>query len=162
MDAATPRVIRIGKVSVGLIGLDNALNSIARQQVDEQEAVHFPFAEISRDNYIPSGSEEKYRQALLEVYRRHCGAEAQEDTALVIRIFGTGCVSCNSLQTLVLDILDRLQLAADIEQIYDPDEIGRSGITMTPALMINGTVKSTGRQPLPIQVEQWIREAAGV
>ncbi|MCI5224688.1 MAG: thioredoxin family protein, partial [Candidatus Electrothrix sp. AR4] len=76
---------------------------------------------------------------------------------LVIRIFGTGCVSCNSLQILVIEILDRLKLAADIEQIHDPDEIGRAGITMTPALMINGKVKSTGLLPTPAQVEQWIR-----
>ncbi|MCI5226829.1 MAG: thioredoxin family protein, partial [Candidatus Electrothrix sp. AX2] len=42
--------------------------------------------------------------------------------------------------------------------IYDPDEIGRAGVTRTPALMINGTIKSAGLMPTPAQVEQWIQE----
>ncbi|MCI5142540.1 MAG: thioredoxin family protein, partial [Candidatus Electrothrix sp. ATG1] len=143
MDAATQRFIRIGTANIGLIGLDIALNSIAQQEVSETEAVDFLFTEISRQNYIPPGNTEKYKQALLTAFRKHCNI-ATEEQGLVIRIFGTGCVSCNSLQILVIEILDRLQLAADIEQIHDPDEIGRAGITMTPALMINSSVKSTG------------------
>jgi hypothetical protein len=157
MDAATQRFIRIGTASIGLIGLDIALNTIARQEVSETEAVDFLFAEISRQNYIPPGNQEKYKQALLTAYRKHCNIATEED-GMVIRIFGTGCVSCNSLQTLVIEILDRLKLAADIEQIHDPDEIGRAGVTMTPALMINGILKSTGLIPTPVQIEQWIQE----
>jgi hypothetical protein len=161
MDAATQRIIRIGKASIGLVGLDTALNTIARQQaeaqVEEQRAVDFLFQEISRQNYIPPGNKEKYKQALLAAYRKHCDIETEEE-GLVIRIFGTGCVSCNSLQVLVIEILDKMKLAADIEQIHDPDEIGRAGVTMTPALMINDTVKIAGLLPTPAQVEQWIRE----
>lgn len=157
MDAATRRCIRIGTSSIGLIGLDIALNSIARQEVNEIEAVDFLFAEISRQNYIPPGNTEKYKQALLAAYRKHCDMAGEEE-GLIIRIFGSGCVSCNSLQSLLIEILDRLKLAADIEQIHDPDEIGRAGITTTPALMINGSVKSAGLMPTPAQVEQWIQE----
>ncbi len=160
MDAATSQFIRIGNASIGLIGLDIALNRLAKRQADEQEAVDFLFQEISRQNYIPPGNKKKYRQALLVAYRKHCDPEYQEDIGLTIRIFGTGCVSCNSLQTLVIEILDRLKLAADIEQIHDPDEIGRAGVIMTPALMINGKIRSAGKIPTPAQVEQWIRDAA--
>ncbi|MCW5212101.1 thioredoxin family protein, partial [Desulfobulbus sp. TB] len=155
MEAATQRFIRINTTSIGLIGLDIALNTIAQQEVSESEAVDFLFAEISRQNYIPPGNTEKYRDALLTAYRKHCSL-ATEEEGLVIRIFGTGCVSCNSLQTLVIELLDHLKLAADIEQIYDPDEIGRAGVINTPALMINGTIKSAGLMPTPAQVEQWI------
>ena len=156
-DAATQRFIRIGTSSIGLIGLDIALNTVARQELNETEAVDFLFTEISRRNYIPPGNTEKYKQALLTAYRKHCNIMTEEE-GLVIRIFGTGCVTCNSLQARVIAILDRLQLAADIEQIHDPDEIGRAGITMTPALMLNGTVKSAGLMPTPAQIEQWIQE----
>lgn len=158
MDAATSRFIRIGKANIGLIGLDTALNIIAQQQVEEQEAVDFLFEQISAKNYIPPGNKEKYCQALLIAYRKHCNPEQEEDKELIIRIFGSGCVSCNGLQSLLIELLDRMGLAADLEQIHDPDEIGRAGIIMTPALMINGKVKSSGRLPTPAQVEQWIRE----
>ncbi len=157
MDAATQRFIRIGTVNIGLIGLDIALNTIAQQEVSEPEAVAFLFHEIKRQNYIPPGNTEKYKEALLAAYRKHCNIAIEEE-GLVIRIFGTGCVSCNRLQTIVIEILDRLKLAADIEQIYDPDEIGRAGVITTPALMINGTLKSFGLMPTPAQVEQWIKE----
>jgi hypothetical protein len=159
MDAATQRFIRIGTANIGLIGLDIALNTIGQQEMSETEAVDFLFAEISRQNYIPPGNTEKYKEALLTAYRKHCN-RATEEEGLVIRIFGTGCVSCNSLQTLVIEILDSLQLAADIEQIHDPDEIGRAGITTTPALMINGILKSSGLMPTPAQVKQWIQETS--
>jgi len=158
MDAATQRFIRIGTASIGLIGLDIALNTIARQEMSETEAVDFLFTEIKRQNYIAPGNEEKYREALLTAYRKHCNI-ATEEKGLIIRIFGTGCVSCNSLQTLVIETLDRLKLAADIEQIHDPDEIGRAGVAMTPTLMINGIIKSTGLIPTPVQVEQWVQES---
>ncbi|MCI5149425.1 MAG: thioredoxin family protein [Candidatus Electrothrix sp. MAN1_4] len=158
MDAATQRFIRIGTANIGLIGLDIALNTIGKQEVSETEAVDFLFAAIKRQNYIPPGNTKKYKQALLIAYRKHCNI-ATEEQGLVIRIFGTGCVSCNSLQTLVIEILDHLKLAADIEQIHDSDEIGRAGVTTTPALMINGIIKSTGLMPTPAQVTQWIQKA---
>jgi len=159
MDAAASRFIRIGKASVGLIGLDIALNAAARQQLGEQEATKFLFTQIKEQNYIPPGCAEQYREALLEAYRKHCGTASSEEAGLVIRIFGSGCVSCNSLYNLLIELLDRLGIAADVEQIHDPDEIGRHGVTKTPALMMNGTLKSAGILPSPALVEQWLRES---
>jgi len=159
MDAATTRTIRIGKASIGLIGLDVALNRAETENMEEDEAVDFLFREISRRNYVPAGTEEKYRIALRETYRRHLGQATDPAGTLVIRIFGTGCVSCNNIQTQVIEVLNSMQLAADIEQIHDPDEIGRQGIIMTPALMINGEVKSGGKPPTVSQIEQWLKEA---
>jgi len=158
MDAATSRFIRIGSTSIGLVGLDRAINNAAAENMEETQAVDFIFEQINDKNYIPPGTAEKYRQALLAEYRKHCNPEQSDGDALVIRIFGSGCVGCNGLQTLLIEVLDRMEIAADIEQIHDPDEIGRAGVLMTPALMINGRVKSAGLLPTPAQVEQWIRE----
>ncbi len=160
METATTRTIRIGSASIGLIGLDIALNRAAAKEMKEDEAVDFLFREISRRNYVPTGAEAKYRAALRQTYRSHLGLEPDQTGSLIIRIFGTGCVSCNNIQVQVIEVLDKMQMAADIEQIHDPDEIGRQGIIMTPALMINGVVKSGGKPPTVSQIEQWIREAA--
>jgi hypothetical protein len=135
-----------------------ALNAAFRQQLSEQEAADFLFARIKAQNYIPPGCEEQYRKALLAAYRKHCGLLESDEEGLVIRIFGKDCVSCNGLQTMLIDLLDRLGLAADVELIHDPDEIGRAGVTRTPALMINSSVKSAGIVPAPAQVEQWLLE----
>ncbi|MHB8791454.1 MAG: thioredoxin family protein [Desulfobulbaceae bacterium] len=160
MDAATSRTIRIGSSTIGLIGLDIALNQAAAAGMPEEEAVEFLFAAVSRDNYIPAGAADKYRVALRQAYREHLRPGEERSGPPVIRIFGTGCVSCNNLQKLVIEALDGMGIAADIEQIHDPDEIGRQGIIMTPALMINGRVKSGGRMPTRAQIEQWLRELA--
>lgn len=159
MDAATSRFIRIGKASIGLIGLDLALNEAASGEMEDQKAVDFLYKQISSKNYIPPGNVKKYRQALLAEYRKHCDQGQIDHDTLIVRIFGSGCVSCNGLQVLLIEVLDRMNLAADIEQIHDPDEIGRAGITMTPALMINGIVKISGLLPTQAQVEQWVRES---
>ena len=158
-EAAPSRTIRIGASSIGLLGLDSALAKAAAKAMPEPKAVEFLFRQIRRQNYIPPGRSDAYRQALLEEYRRYLGQEHSAGQTLVIRIFGPGCVSCNGLQNLVIQVLDRLGMAADIEQIHDPDEIGRAGILQTPALMFNGEVKSIGLLPTPVMVEQWIREA---
>ena len=158
MDIATSRTIRIGSSSIGLLGLDLALNQATARGLSEAEAVDFLFAAVSRENYLPAGAADKYREALRQAYRDHLHPGGAQSGPPVIRIFGTGCVSCNSLQKLVIEVLHAMGIAADIEQIHDPDEIGRHGIIMTPALMINGQVKSGGRMPTPAQIEQWLRE----
>jgi small redox-active disulfide protein 2 len=77
---------------------------------------------------------------------------------LIVRIFGTGCLSCNGLQKLIIEVLADMNIGADIEQIHDLDEIGRAGILQTPALMINNRLKSSGLLPTRSQIEHWIRE----
>ncbi len=158
MDAATSRTIKIGTSNIGLIGLDVALNEATARNLDESCVVDFLYAKINRNNYIPAGMEQAYREALLREYRRHLQLDDIDNDSLVIRIFGTGCISCNGLQNLVIEVLDKHQIAADIEQIHDPDEIGRHGILQTPSLMINGKITCSGLLPTPIQVEQWILE----
>ncbi len=158
-EAATSRTIRIGAVSIGLIGLDRALNEAAARAMPVPEAARYLFRKIQEQNYIPPGKRDQYLQALEREYRQHLEGAGRTDDTLVIRIFGTGCISCNGLQNLLIQVLDRMEIGADIEQIHDPDEIGRAGILQTPALMINGVVKSAGLLPTPAMVEQWLEEA---
>ncbi|MDD3619953.1 MAG: thioredoxin family protein [Desulfobulbaceae bacterium] len=152
------RAIRIGRASIGLIGLDLALYQAAAKKMAEDEAVAFLYAAVSRSNYIPAAAREKYRLALRQAYRRFLDQDGQDADHLVIRIFGKACLSCNAIRESVIEVLDRMGLAADIEQIGDPDEIGRHGIVITPALVINGRLVSGGVMPTRAQIEQWIRE----
>ncbi|HHL34948.1 MAG TPA: thioredoxin family protein [Desulfobulbaceae bacterium] len=158
MDAATSRTIRIGNMNIGLIGLDIAINTAVAQQLTEAEAMDFLYREVKKRNYIPAAMEEQYKIALFKEYARHLRGENSGINGLVIRIFGPGCVSCNGLQKLVIEVLAKMDIAADIEQIHDPDEIGRAGILQTPALMINNELKSCGLLPTRAEIEQWIRE----
>ena len=157
-DAATSRTIRIGAVNIGLVGLDLAINEAAASKLSEAEAMEYLYQAIKAKNYVPTAMEEKYKVALFKEYTKHLHGESGNDEGLVFRIYGTGCVSCNGLQELVIEVLADMNIAADIEQIHDPDEIGRAGIMQTPALMINGSLKSSGLLPTRALVEQWIRD----
>ncbi len=103
---------------------------------------------------------EKYKSALLREYKKLQGMETEEDGDLIIRIFGTGCITCNGLRDAVIDAMMKANIAADIDMIHDPDEIGRHGILATPALMINGQVKIAGIHPTPVQLTEWLLAAA--
>ena len=158
MDSATTRTIRIGKASVGLIGLDIALNQATARKLSIDDAEEFLFDAVFRQNYIPEGAEKNYRQALRKAYQLHLHPEEQENDIPVIRIYGKKCVSCDELQNTVREVTNAVGLAADIEKIHEPDEIGRAGILITPALVINGEIKSSGMWPTRAQIEQWIKE----
>lgn len=160
MDSPTQRMIRIGSSSIGLIGFDVAVNKALASELPDREAVESIFQAVKDNNYIPATMAEKYRAAIEREYRRLTGQGDATPQGLVIRILGSGCVSCNGLQTMVIDAMERAGIAADIEQIHDRDEIGRLGVTATPALMINGQVRIAGIKPTLAQVEAWIREAA--
>ena len=157
------RQLRIGRATVGLLGLDVALSRLlADPPVDRREAVERLFRAVSEQNYIPPGREDLYREALAGEYDRLTAGREREDAGLTIRILGPGCVSCNNLQTMVIEIMAEMGVAADVFQIHDLDEIGRFGVLQTPALVINGQLKSAGRLPPRSRIEEWIREAVGL
>ena len=158
MDTPTQRMIRIGKTAIGLLGLDIAINKALAAELTAPQAIDVIFLAVKGQNYIPANMVEKYREAIGREYRQLLGIHDDQDQGLVIRILGTGCVSCNGLQTLVIDAMERSGIAADIEQIHDRDEIWRLGVTATPALIINGQIKIAGIMPTLAQVEGWIRE----
>lgn len=160
MDSPTQRMIRIGKNSIGLIGIDIALNKALAAEMPVAQAVDFIFQAVKEHNYIPAAMVEKYKEAMGREYRRLTGQHEEQEQGLTIRILGTGCISCNGLRTMVIDAMERAGVAADIEQIHDPDEIWRQGVTSTPALMINGQVKIAGIKPTLAQVEAWLREVS--
>lgn len=160
MDTPTQRMLKVGKATIGLIGLDIALNKALAEDIPADESAEYLYRAIKGQNYIPGGMTSTYKAALEREYRRLLGEDLADDGDLIIRVFGTGCISCNSLRDAVIDAMMQAGIAADIHMIHEPDEIGRHGITATPALMINGKVKIAGIHPTPVQLEQWLLEAA--
>ena len=159
METLTQKTIRIGSTTVGLLGLDMALVQLSGKDISEDEAVNFLYEQVSKKNYIPKQAEEPYKEALRREYRRYHNLDNPEGQGLTIRVLGRPCVTCNKLKVMLIDILQEKNVAADVEDIQDLDEIWRYGITKTPALIINGVVKSAGIQPPRVQIEKWIDEA---
>jgi len=159
METLTQKTIRIGSATVGLLGLDMALVQLSGKDISEDEAVNFLYEQVSKKNYIPKQAEEPYKVALRKEYRRYLNLDNSEGQGITIRVLGRPCVTCNKLKVMLIDILQEKNVAADVEDIQDLDEIWRYGVIKTPALIINGVVKSAGIQPPRVQIEKWIDEA---
>jgi small redox-active disulfide protein 2 len=160
MDTPTQRMLKVGKATIGLVGLDVALNNALAKGISVGDISEHLYREIRGQNYIPPGMTNTYKDALKREYKNLLGLEVEEDEDLIIRIFGTGCITCNGLRDAVINAMMKAGIGADIDMIHEPDEIGRYGITATPALMINGEVKIAGMHPTPVQLEKWLLEAA--
>lgn len=158
MDTPSQRLLKIGKASVGLIGLDPALQKAMADNLSPADAEEFLFATIAGLNYVPAAAQGNYRKALRREYERRLSGEELTRDTLEVRVFGSGCVTCDKLAATMFDILQRLNLVADIEKIFDLDEIWRHGVISTPALMINGELLCQGRMPTPAEIEQWLQD----
>ena len=57
-----------------------------------------------------------------------------------------------------MQVMAEINLMADIEHVRDIKEIGKYGVMGTPALIINGKVKSVGRVPPRTKLIEWLSE----
>ena len=77
-----------------------------------------------------------------------------------IKVLGTGCPKCRKLFEEVGKALAVAGVAADVEKVEDITRILEFDVMMTPALVINGQVKSSGRVPNVPEMAAWITAAA--
>lgn len=77
-----------------------------------------------------------------------------------IKVLGPGCKNCKNLEKVVQDAVAELKIDARIEKVEDMDKIVQAGIMMTPGLIINGKIKSTGKVPKKDAVIKMIQEEA--
>ncbi len=64
---------------------------------------------------------------------------------MTIQILGGGCPKCQQLAENAQAAIDAAGVEASIEKITDSDKIMEMGAVMTPALAIDGEVKSAGK-----------------
>ena len=62
-----------------------------------------------------------------------------------IEILGTGCSKCQALTVHVKEAVAKKGLFAQIEKVEDIMKIMSYGVTSTPALVVDGVVKSSGK-----------------
>lgn len=62
-----------------------------------------------------------------------------------VQILGTGCPKCKQLLKNVQAAVEDLGSEHQVEKVEDIKEIMSFGVMMTPALAIDGEVKSTGK-----------------
>ncbi|QGG49397.1 thioredoxin family protein [Heliorestis convoluta] len=64
-----------------------------------------------------------------------------------IKVLGTGCPKCNQLEERVKKVVQELGQKATVSKVGDIKEIMSYGVMMTPALVVDGEVKFSGKLP---------------
>ncbi|MDA3867178.1 MAG: thioredoxin family protein [Salinivirgaceae bacterium] len=64
-----------------------------------------------------------------------------------IKVLGTGCPKCRTLEKLTRDAVEELGLDANISKVEDIMEIMQYNVARTPALIVDGNVVLKGSIP---------------
>ena len=76
-----------------------------------------------------------------------CGGtcSSSTDETIEVRILGSGCKNCQTLEKNTLEAVNELGLKAEVKHITDFTEIATYGIMSTLGLWINGKIVSYGK-----------------
>jgi len=71
-----------------------------------------------------------------------------------IKILGTGCAKCKTLEKLTRDVVEQNSIQASITKVEDIVEIMKYNIMSTPALVVNEKIEIKGRIPSADEIKQ--------
>jgi len=73
-----------------------------------------------------------------------------------IEILGSGCPKCKQLEENAKKALEEEGKKADIVKITDINEIINKGVMTTPAIIIDGKLKASGKIPEVKEIKSWL------
>ena len=73
-----------------------------------------------------------------------------------IEILGMGCPKCKKLTENAKTAVEELGVKADIEKVEDMDKIVAYGVMMTPSLVLDGKIMSSGKIASVEEIKKWI------
>jgi small redox-active disulfide protein 2 len=76
-----------------------------------------------------------------------------------IKVLGTGCPKCKKLYAEAEQAIAQAGVTATLTKVEKLDEIMSYGVMMTPALVVDGEVKSSGRIPKAVEIVAWVKAA---
>ena len=161
MEERDYRLVLIGNTQVGLIGIKSVFEELKSQKgKPESQLKEMLVEKVGRKNYIPRSVKEEYERALFREFKKFLGEKVNEEKSefLEIAILGPGCYSCNKLEQDVIAVLSETGIKAGLNHITDPNLMAQYGIIATPALIINGEVKSRGTVPPKTLIKKWLEE----
>jgi small redox-active disulfide protein 2 len=77
-----------------------------------------------------------------------------------IQVLGTGCAKCKLLYGEVEKAIAASGRPVQLTKVERIDEIMKFGVPMTPALVVDGEVKVSGRVAKSAEILSWIMTAA--
>ncbi len=76
-----------------------------------------------------------------------------------VKVFGPGCARCEDAANIVKTALADCG-GGEVTKVSDLKDMMAAGVMATPAVMINGEIKCSGRVPTKDEVAAWLQGAA--
>ena len=73
-----------------------------------------------------------------------------------IKVLGPGCPKCQQTEKIVKEAVAEAGVEARVEKVTGAMEIAGYGVFGTPAVVVDGDVKSVGKIPRKEEVKAWI------
>jgi len=74
-----------------------------------------------------------------------------------IKVCGPGCAKCHETERIVNEALAEAGIQADVQKISDFSEIAKLGVFATPAVVIDGKIRCSGKAPSKKEVLSWLK-----
>jgi small redox-active disulfide protein 2 len=74
-----------------------------------------------------------------------------------IQILGTGCPKCKQLYECAEQAAKEIGLEYELEKVTEINDIMKFGVMMTPALAIDGKVKSVGKVLTLVEMKKFLQ-----
>jgi small redox-active disulfide protein 2 len=75
-----------------------------------------------------------------------------------IKILGPGCAKCEATEKIVKEAIAETGMPAKVEKVTDLLKIAEYGVFGTPAVVVDGQVKSVGKIPKKEEVKIWMQK----
>lgn len=75
-----------------------------------------------------------------------------------IKILGTGCPKCKTLEKLTIEVVNENNIDAEISKVDDIVQIMNYGVLGTPGLVMNEKVLISGRVPSKDEIKRLIEK----
>lgn len=75
-----------------------------------------------------------------------------------IKVLGPGCPKCEKTATIIKEVIEETGTEATFEKVTDLLEIAGYGVFGTPAVVIDGDVKSVGKIPKKKDIVTWLNK----
>jgi small redox-active disulfide protein 2 len=75
-----------------------------------------------------------------------------------IKVLGPGCAKCQTTEKNVKEAVAESGVDAKVDKVTNLLEIAKFGVFGTPAVVVDGEVKSVGKIPSKEEVKKWIEK----
>ncbi len=79
---------------------------------------------------------------------------------LEVKVLGPGCAKCQKLFEETQKATAEAGVMANLVKVEGMPEIIAHGVILTPALVIDGVVKCSGKMPSVAEITAWLLEAS--